>query len=137
MGVLSTAAQNTITVSVGAPDQVAVDTDFVARINISNVENFDAANYDVSFDARLSVIQSKQKTAVLMGSGIGCSRGQRRRDSRLAVLRASPMSVGIVWPPLLCIIILGLNSRLQSLVARACRSSPYQSQPSALVGRLA
>ena len=38
------------TVSIDAPDQVFVDSNFTALVRISEVTNFDAANYDVVFD---------------------------------------------------------------------------------------
>ena len=37
-------------VSINTPDKVTPDSDFTATVNISQVENFDASNYDVSFD---------------------------------------------------------------------------------------
>jgi len=39
-----------VTVSISAPTQVAVGTDFIAIVGIGNVTNFDATNYDVSFN---------------------------------------------------------------------------------------
>jgi len=40
-----------ITVSISAPDDIAEDADFIARININQVTNFDATNYDVTYDS--------------------------------------------------------------------------------------
>ncbi len=37
-------------VSISAPAEVGAGSDFIARVNIDGVENFDAANYDVVFD---------------------------------------------------------------------------------------
>jgi hypothetical protein len=49
--VVPVAATPGVTVSLGAPDEAAPDSDFTANVNISAVVNFDACNYDVSFDA--------------------------------------------------------------------------------------
>ena len=38
------------TVSLDAPAEVTPGADFVARVNISQVENFDSCNYDLSYD---------------------------------------------------------------------------------------
>jgi len=43
-------AAGDVTVSMSAPNQVGEGTDFIARVNIGNVTNFDAANYDVTFN---------------------------------------------------------------------------------------
>ena len=40
-------AQGQVTVSIDAPDEVAEGADFIARVNIIEVTDFDAANYDV------------------------------------------------------------------------------------------
>jgi PKD repeat protein len=45
-------AQST-TVTLDAPAQVAEGSDFVARVNIANVSNLDATNYDVSYDSNI------------------------------------------------------------------------------------
>jgi len=42
-----------VTVSISAPDDIAEDADFVARININQVTNFDATNYDVTYDSAI------------------------------------------------------------------------------------
>ena len=51
-----------VTVSIDAPVSVAVGTDFSVKVNISQVENFDATNYDVSFDP--SILQLVKVNAV-------------------------------------------------------------------------
>ena len=38
------------TVSIDAPAEVGEGTDFIARVNITEVVNFDAANYDITYD---------------------------------------------------------------------------------------
>jgi len=55
-----------VTVSVDTPDEVGTDSDFAANVNISEVTNFDACNYDVSFDA--SVLRLDNITSGLIGS---------------------------------------------------------------------
>ena len=42
--------QNNVTVNVEVANVVSGTNDFIAKISISNVTNFDAANYDVTFD---------------------------------------------------------------------------------------
>jgi len=54
------------TVSLGAPDEADPDSDFTANVNISQVVNFDACNYDVSFDA--SVLRLDSVTSGLIDS---------------------------------------------------------------------
>jgi hypothetical protein len=52
-----------VTVSVDAPEQVSPDSDFTVNINISEVTDFDACNYDVSYDSsvlRLDSVTSGQ-----------------------------------------------------------------------------
>jgi len=39
-----------VTVSIDVPDEAAPDSDFTANVNISEVANFDASNYDVGAD---------------------------------------------------------------------------------------
>jgi len=39
-----------VQVTLNAPDEVSPDSNFTVTVDISQVENFDAANYDVSFD---------------------------------------------------------------------------------------
>ena len=46
-------AQDSVTVSVDAPAEAAQGTDFVARVNIGQVTNFDCANYDILYDPSL------------------------------------------------------------------------------------
>jgi len=60
------AATPEVTVSIDAPDEAASDSDFTANVNISEVANFDACNYDVSFDA--SVLRLDNVTSGLIGS---------------------------------------------------------------------
>ncbi len=55
-----------VIVSIGAPTQAAPDSDFTANVNISQVVNFDACNYDVSFDA--SVLRLDNVTSGLIGA---------------------------------------------------------------------
>jgi len=53
-------AQGQAAVSIDAPAQVPPGSDFVARVTISNVTDFDACNYDVTYDsAVLQVIGSE------------------------------------------------------------------------------
>jgi len=56
--VVPVAATPGVTVSLGAPDEAAPDSDFTANVNISEVVNFDACNYDVSFDASVLWLDS-------------------------------------------------------------------------------
>ena len=51
-------AQSGATVSIDAPDEVAQGTDFVARVNITGVIDFDAANYDVTYDPSVLKVTS-------------------------------------------------------------------------------
>jgi len=55
-----------VLVSIDAPDSAAPDSDFTANVNISGVTDFDACNYDVSFDA--SVLRLDNVTSGLIGS---------------------------------------------------------------------
>lgn len=55
-----------VTVSIDAPDEAAPDSDFTANVNISEVVDFDACNYDVSFDA--SVLRLDNVTSGLIDS---------------------------------------------------------------------
>ena len=64
--VLSVAAQSAATVSIDAPDEAAADSDFTANIDITEVTDFDACNYDVSFDA--SVLRLDDITSGEIGS---------------------------------------------------------------------
>ncbi len=59
-------ATGLVTVSIDAPDEAAPDSDFTANVNISGVVDFDACNYDVSFDA--SVLRLDDVTSGLIGS---------------------------------------------------------------------
>jgi len=60
------AAQPAATVSIDAPDEAAADSDFTANINVTEVTDFDACNYDVSFDA--SVLRLDDVTSGEIGS---------------------------------------------------------------------
>jgi hypothetical protein len=55
-----------VTVSLGAPDEADPDSDFTANVNISQVVNFDACNYDISFDT--SVLWLDDVTSGLIDS---------------------------------------------------------------------
>ncbi len=55
-----------VTVSIDAPAQVSPASDFTVNINITEVTDFDACNYDVSFDA--SVLRLDNVTSGLIGS---------------------------------------------------------------------
>ena len=59
-------ADDEVTVSISAPTQVATGTDFIATVNISTVTNFDATNYDVTFDS--AVLQVSNVTSGLISS---------------------------------------------------------------------
>jgi len=47
---LSIASAQEISVSIDAPAEVGEGTDFIARVSITDVTNFDAANYDITYD---------------------------------------------------------------------------------------
>jgi stringent starvation protein B len=64
----TTSAPVGVTVSIDAPATAATDSDFTANVNITEVTNFDACNYDVSFDA--SVLRLDSVTAGLIGSTV-------------------------------------------------------------------
>ncbi len=55
-----------VPVSIDAPAQAAPGSDFTANVNISEVTDFDACNYDVSFDG--SVLRLDNVTSGLIGS---------------------------------------------------------------------
>jgi len=55
-----------VTVSIDAPAEAAADSDFTANVNISEVTDFDACNYNVSFDA--SVLRLDSVTSGLIGT---------------------------------------------------------------------
>jgi hypothetical protein len=63
---LPTAASPDVTVSIDAPDTATPGSDFTANVNISEVTDFDACQYDVSFNA--SVLQLDNVTAGEIGS---------------------------------------------------------------------
>jgi outer membrane protein assembly factor BamB len=61
------AETESVTVTVDAPDsEVAEDSDFTVDVNISDVTDFDACNYDVTFDPL--VLQLDDVTTGLIGS---------------------------------------------------------------------
>ncbi|MBA7677198.1 hypothetical protein ES703_85449 [subsurface metagenome] len=60
------AATPEVTVSIDAPPQAAPGSTFTANVNISEVVDFDACNYDVSFDA--SVLELTSVTSGLIDS---------------------------------------------------------------------
>ena len=60
------AATSGVTVSIDAPAGVAPDSDLTAKVSISEVTDFDACQYDVSFDA--SVLRLDDVTSGLIGS---------------------------------------------------------------------
>jgi len=64
--VVPVAAQPAVTVSIDAPTEAAAGSDFTANVNITEVTDFDACNYDVSFDA--SVLELTSVTSGLIGS---------------------------------------------------------------------
>jgi hypothetical protein len=47
-----------VTVSVDAPEQVSPDSDFTVNINISEVTDFDACNYDITYDSSVLRLDS-------------------------------------------------------------------------------
>lgn len=55
---------NGTVVSIDAPAEVALDSDFIARVEISPVEDFDAAQFDVTYDK--DVIEVTDITAGLI-----------------------------------------------------------------------
>ncbi len=63
---VSVAAAPEVSVSIDVPDEVAPDSDFTANVHISDVVDFDACNYDVSFDT--SALQLNAVTPGLIGS---------------------------------------------------------------------
>jgi len=64
--VLPVAATPDVIVSIDAPDEAAPDSDFTANVSINEVVDFDACNYDVSFDA--SVLRLDNVTSGLLDS---------------------------------------------------------------------
>jgi len=60
------AAAEPVTVSIDAPDEASPSSDFTANVSISEVVDFDACNYDISFDA--SVLRLDDVTSGLIGS---------------------------------------------------------------------
>jgi hypothetical protein len=49
----SIASADELTVSIDAPAEVDAGADFIARVNITEVANFDAANYDITYDSSI------------------------------------------------------------------------------------
>jgi hypothetical protein len=66
LAVVPVAAAPEVTVGIDAPADAAPDSDFTANVNISEVADFDACNYDVSFDAL--VLRLDDVTSGLIGS---------------------------------------------------------------------
>jgi len=64
--VVPVAATPEVTVSINAPNEVAADSDFQAKVNITEVVDLDCCYYDVSFDA--SVLRLDNVTSGLVGS---------------------------------------------------------------------
>ena len=60
------AATSGVSVTIDAPVGVVPESDFPASINISDITDFDACNYDVTFDA--SVLRLDDVTSGLIGS---------------------------------------------------------------------
>jgi hypothetical protein len=60
------AAIQVVTVSLDAPEQVSPDSDFTVNVNISEVADFDACNYDVSYDS--SVLRLDNVTSGVIGT---------------------------------------------------------------------
>ncbi len=56
--VVPVAAQPAVTVSIDAPTEAAAGSDFTANVNITEVTDFDACNYNVSFDASVLRLDS-------------------------------------------------------------------------------
>jgi len=63
---LPVAAQQAVAVSIDAPAEALVDSDFTANVNIGEVTDFDACQYDVTFDA--SVLRLDDVTSGLIDS---------------------------------------------------------------------
>lgn len=66
VGAVPSVAASGVTVGVDAPPGVAPGSDFTANITISQVTDFDACQYDLSFDA--TVLRLDDITAGLIGS---------------------------------------------------------------------
>ena len=64
--VVPVAATPQVMISINAPAEAASGNDFTADINISEVTNFDACNYDISFNA--SMLRLDNITSGLIGS---------------------------------------------------------------------
>ena len=62
------AATGGVTVSIDAPAEVSGGADFIVRVAITNVANFDAANYDVTYDP--TVLEVTDVTDGLIGDTI-------------------------------------------------------------------
>ena len=65
-GAVVSVAAAPVEVRIHAPDEVCLNSDFVASVNISEVVDFDCGYYDVSFDA--SVLRLDDVTSGLIGS---------------------------------------------------------------------
>jgi hypothetical protein len=66
LGVAIPVAAAEVTVSLDAPALVSPDSDFTVNINITEVTDFDACNYDVSYDG--SVLRLDSVTSGLVGA---------------------------------------------------------------------
>lgn len=60
-----TSSAQEVTISIDAPSTTGTETDFVVRVDITDVTNFDACNYDITYDP--SVIEVTGVTAGLIG----------------------------------------------------------------------
>ena len=61
----ATASASVVTVSIDAPAEVGPGTSFIARVNITGVTNFDACDYNITYDP--SVFNMTDVTAGLIG----------------------------------------------------------------------
>jgi len=61
----SIVAADSVTVSIDAPDEVGEGTDFIARVDITEVVNFDSCQYDVTYDP--TVLEATDVTDGIIG----------------------------------------------------------------------
>ena len=66
LGSASATAQDAVTVSINAPAEVVKDSNFTASVDIANVTDFDAGQFDVSYDE--SMLRLDDVTAGLIGT---------------------------------------------------------------------
>lgn len=91
---ITTLAQGQVTVSVDAPSEVATGTDFIAIININNVTNFDAANYDITYNS--SILQVTNVTSGLIsGTAIPVDIWGNISSSTIRVIQNLPGLSGV------------------------------------------